>query len=109
VRAPVDNLDGTYTEFQGWADTSQIEVVAVSLNGDERLALRRAIKRVLQVNLEIFEALGLSDIELSLSDQEDYAKETQLFMTSASISCTCLSFVQITRPSLQSVTSTAIY
>lgn len=110
VFPPVDNGDGTLTEFEGWIVSTQVEVVAVSLNGDERLALRRALARVLEANLLIFEGLGLQDIEVTISDSEDFAaKAAPLFFTSASISCSSASFVTITRPAFQSISASTIF
>ena len=70
LEADVIGLDSV-TSTDGWLERSSVTVVGWSLNPDERIALRRAIKRILQANWAVFEALGLSLIEWTQRDQED--------------------------------------
>lgn len=69
--APDLSLVETWQEGEGFLLRNQITVIAWSMNPDERIALRRAISRILTANLPIFEELGLQVAEWSQRDQED--------------------------------------
>ena len=86
--------DGDWFETEGWLARTVLNIGIVSLNLDERNALRRAVVRVMQANLTVFAAAGLSLIEFSLTDSEDLeSKNVPLFMAGGSFSCVSHSFV----------------
>jgi hypothetical protein len=75
-------------EGDGWFSNVGINIVGVSLNGDERSAMRRAIKRVVQANLALFEDLGLSQISLRQQDSEEPGENNAvLYLTAARFTC----------------------
>ncbi|HEY0205758.1 MAG TPA: hypothetical protein VGC15_16565, partial [Acetobacteraceae bacterium] len=86
--AGLDHLDdGDWFESEGWLARTNLNIGMVSTNLDERNALRRAVVRVLQANLGVFAAAGMSLIECSLSDSEDLeAKGVPLFLSGGSFS-----------------------
>jgi hypothetical protein len=103
---PIDNGDGTVTEFEGVVRRTQIDVVAVSQNGDERLELRKAVERVILANIPVFEGLGFSDVTISQADSEDFeSKNVPLFMSQTTLTGLSVSFVGKTLPALRSVNS----
>ena len=59
-------------DTEGWLTKYQVEIIAWSLNPDERISLRSAIKHIILGNLPIFDALGLLRIDLQMSDMEDF-------------------------------------
>lgn len=59
-------------EAEGWYDSVSLDVVAWSLNGDERKALRKAVKSVLIANLPVFHDAGLQGIDVQFSDHDDF-------------------------------------
>ncbi|CAH2606334.1 conserved protein of unknown function (plasmid) [Rhodovastum atsumiense] len=84
-----------WDDGEGWLSRVVLRVVAVSLNGDERIALRRAIKRIVIANLPVFKAAGLDQVEFSLSDHEDEGPKNSnaiLFMSVGQFSCIAPSY-----------------
>ena len=51
---------------------AQILIATWSLNPDERIALRKAIKGLLVANFPVFDAAGMSQFQISQSDTEDF-------------------------------------
>lgn len=64
-------LDWTVSE--GLLSRTQLEITAWSLNPDERIALRRALRMILLGNEAVFADAGLAEVEVSaLSDINDF-------------------------------------
>lgn len=66
------NIDGDWDEAEGWLTRVQLDIIAWSLNPDERIALRKALKRLLIGNLPVFADSGMDQVEFSISDTEDF-------------------------------------
>lgn len=66
----LDGLSGKWIEHEGWLADVRIEVTAWSLNPDERIALRKAVRRILVANLAIFDAAGLVEVAFEQSDRD---------------------------------------
>lgn len=67
-----DLFDGEdWVESEGWLAGVSLSIIAWSLNPDERILLRLAVKKVLIGNLGIFAQQGLSQVEISQTDAED--------------------------------------
>lgn len=72
----------------GWLARHQIDVMAWSLNPDERIALRQALKRIVIANLAVFDQLGVEQIEFSQSDSEDLQSyNAPVYMAQGLFSC----------------------
>lgn len=67
--------EATWNGHQGWLARIQLEIGAWALNADQRIALRKSIKAVVAANLPIFYDQGLLDIDLTMSDFEDFQSE----------------------------------
>lgn len=65
-------LGGQWGESEGWLARVDVDVIAWSLNSDERIQLRKALRRVILANLEIFDGFGLVQVNWSMSDAEDF-------------------------------------
>ena len=64
----------TETEFfegEGSLVRVSVNIIGWSLNPDERIALRRVVRRILNANLPIFEDAGFAMVEWTQQDQED--------------------------------------
>ena len=86
---------GGWEETTGWLSRVNLNIAAVSLNGDERIALRRAIRRVVQANMPIFYAYGFRNIEFAMQDTESGGGDAAiLFMTGGSFGCVAPAFVR---------------
>lgn len=80
--------DGTWTEKEGWLARTQLTIMGWSLNPDERIELRRALLRLVQANLPIFDFAGMVDIEFSQQDTEDFATHTvPIYQVLCTFSC----------------------
>lgn len=70
-----DTLDAEtdlWEDHDGWQAKTQLTIVGWSLNSDERIALRKAIRRIVLANLPVFDAALLLQIELNQQDVEDF-------------------------------------
>jgi hypothetical protein len=75
-------------EDVGVFQRTTLQIVGIALNSDQRLALRRALERVILGNLSVFYANNLTQVEWSFSDDEDFAGENvNLFRTVCAFSC----------------------
>lgn len=81
-------------EKEGWLARTQLTIMGWSLNPDERIDLRKALRRIIQANLPIFDFAGMTEIEFSQQDTEDF---TSYGPPVYQVLCTfsCLSPVQI--------------
>lgn len=71
--APGERGIGEFGELaEGWFSRVQLHVIGWSLNPDERLKLRVALKHAVLANLPIFESAGLQQIEMQQQDAEDF-------------------------------------
>lgn len=98
----------------GWYETeavqvrTQLSIVGVSLNPDERLALRRALQRAVLANLGVFSDCGLSHIDFSQTDTEEFGdKNAALYLTGGAFSCLSVAAVRGEAGEVVDVTSTA--
>lgn len=82
-------VDGRWVEHEGWMAAVKLEIVVWSLNPDERIALRKAVRRILVANLQVFDEAGMTEIEFSASDIDavngEYA--ANVYQTMFSFSC----------------------
>lgn len=89
----VRNADGNWTESEGWLSRVTLQVVGVTDNPLTRIALRRALRRVIQANFPVFEAHGLMLIDFQQKDLEDTNFNAPLYFTVGTFSCIAPAFV----------------
>ncbi len=66
-----DTQDGSkWEQYEGWLSRYRIGIVIWSLNPAERIALRKAIKRIIIGNLTIWDSYGIVMPDLTFSDSE---------------------------------------
>lgn len=63
--------DDGIEEATGWVASVSVDLIGWSMNPDERIALRKAIKRIVMANLSLFEGLGMTNVEFVQVDAED--------------------------------------
>lgn len=68
-----DPVTGLWSESQGWLARVQLTIVAWSKNPDERIALRRALRKIVIGNLEVFDSVGMLNIDFSQQDVDELA------------------------------------
>lgn len=62
------HLEDDWFESSGWIADVRLSIVGWSLNSDERITLRKAIRRIIIGNLPVFAAEGMDMIHFSMSD-----------------------------------------
>lgn len=66
--------DDVWDSFEGAYGRTDLTIVGWSVNSDERINLRKAIKSTLLANLPVFASHGLIQPEWSFSDTEDFVQ-----------------------------------
>lgn len=86
-----DFLNGGFDAMQtGWQASVMLEIVAWCQGGDERKALRQAIKSLVIANLEVFAFAGMQQIQLTVSDDEDCGHyPCPVYCSRLIFQCTC--------------------
>lgn len=64
-----------WNESEGWLARVQLAVIGWSLNPDERIELRKALRRLVIANLPVFDAQGMLEIEFSQQDVDAVSGE----------------------------------
>lgn len=68
-----DGFDGAdWQEREGWLGKQSLDIIGWSLNPDERIELRKAIRRILVGNLPVFDSAAITSVEFQFSDMEDF-------------------------------------
>lgn len=86
-----DPEDQTWLEQEGWLANVRVVIVGFSLNPDERLELRKAIRRVIVGNLTVLADKGIILPMLSLSDVDAVNGEygdTPMYLVTGEFTCT---------------------
>lgn len=103
----LDQFTGLFDDHEGWAAKTTLQVIGWSLNADERVELRKAIRRVIIANLGVFDEALLLQIEFSQSDIEDFATyNAPVYETVGTFTCVTPLNVNTPRDPITSVTST---
>lgn len=72
----------------GYPARDQISVIVWAQNGDQRIALRKALRRIILGNMPVFASFGMAEIEVTASDTEDFERyAAPIYQTIYSISC----------------------
>lgn len=89
AEAPTGIGDEAGRGSEGQFSRVAVNVVAVSLNNDERAALRRALKRIVLANMPVFDEAGLLQCEFAQTDDEELgANNAAVFRSLGSFACT---------------------
>lgn len=68
IEGQFDAIGGDWDEAEGWLANVSVTIIGWSLNSDERIELRKAIRRIVVANLTVFEGLGWYQVNLSQQD-----------------------------------------
>lgn len=90
-----DAIDGTWGDSDGWLANVRVAIIGWSLNGDERIELRKAIRRLVVANLPVFEAAGWSLVNLSQQDMDAVSGEYPAPLYQVMNTFTCLAPVRV--------------
>lgn len=79
----------SWGEAEGWLAGVQIIVMGWSLNPDERIELRKALRRIVVANLPVFDDAGMVEIQFAQQDTEDFGSYgAPVYQTLCTFSCT---------------------
>ena len=100
-----DQLEAKWLGTEGWLARTNLNVVGVSQNADERIQLRKVLRQVIQANLPVFAGIGFTLVEFSQSDSEQFSENNvPLYLTNGSFSCVSAAFVRDVAGTINEVT-----
>lgn len=81
--------ESEWNEHEGWLARVQIAVIAWSMNPDERIELRKALRRIVVANLSLFDAFGIIQVEFSQQDVDAVSGEfpAPVFQAAGTFNC----------------------
>lgn len=96
--------ENEWESSEGWLSRWQLTIVGWSLNADERMTLRQAIKAVLMGNLAVFDAAGMVQVDIQMSDTEDFESySAPVYMVTCNLTCMAPSIVTGIDPAIRDV------
>ena len=95
VEVDFPDLNGTWEAGEGWLSNYQLDIGGwVTGNPDTRIALRKAIKKVIIGNLPLFDQRAILLPVLTMSDTEDFESyAAPMYMAMGSFTCLAPSMV----------------
>jgi hypothetical protein len=90
-----DEAANQWTESEGWLASVQIAVIGWTQNPDERIALRKAIRRIVIGNLPVFDSAGMVQPEFSMQDVDAVSGEYPAPVYQAAGTFTCMAPVVV--------------
>jgi hypothetical protein len=67
-----DDGEGLWTEPEGYLAQVELTIIGWSLNPDERIELRKALRRIVIANFSVFDSYGIVTPKLTVQDMEDF-------------------------------------
>lgn len=78
----------TWSVGEGWLSRVTLTITGWSINPDERIALRKAIGRIVLANLPVFDDAGMDMVEFGQNDTEEFDRyPAAVYMTVGRFSC----------------------
>lgn len=97
-------LENEWESVEGYLSRWQLTIVGWCLNADERMTLRAAMKAVLMGNLAVFDAAGMMQVDIQMSDTEDFQSySAPIYMVSCTLTCVASSMVSGIDPAIRDV------
>lgn len=80
--------NGDWMETEGWLADVTLKITGWTLNPDERIELRKALRRIIVGNLSVFDASGILQIEPRWNDLEDFETfPAAVYLTECTFTC----------------------
>lgn len=92
-----DIVDEEWHESEGWLAAVKLSIVGWSLNPDQRIDLRKAIRRILIGNLPVFDDKGFIKIEFSSQDVDALGGEYNADIYQCMFNFSCIAPVRVGR------------
>lgn len=90
-----DAISEEWDEGEGWLARVSIAMIGWSLNADERIELRKALRRIVVANLPVFAAAGFLTVNLSQQDVDAVSGEYPAPLYQVMNTFTCLAPVRV--------------
>ncbi|HRQ04351.1 MAG TPA: hypothetical protein PK580_00145 [Nitrosomonas halophila] len=91
-----DEDEDVWEAQEGWLANVQVQIITWSLNPDERIEMRKAIRRIIQANLSIFDHEGMITIEISQRDIEDFTSyQAPVYQSMCNFSCQAPAYISM--------------
>lgn len=90
-----DQVGLQWLESEGWLAGVKLMITGWSLNSDERIELRKSIRRVIVANLPVFSAKGFEQIDLQMQDVDYLNGEFGVNVYTVSCSFTCFAPIRV--------------
>lgn len=91
----IDELTEQWDDLEGWYAKSTLNIIGWSQNPDERIELRKTLRRILVANLGVLDAAGLARVEFQLQDLDSVGGEYPTCVYQAMCTLTCLTPVRV--------------
>lgn len=96
-------------EVRGWLSHYQILVICWCINGDVRAEMRKSLTSLVQANLPIFEAAGMTEVEITFSDADDMnTYQVPMYQATCTLSCIAPTAIENRIPVIRDVFVTSI-
>lgn len=96
--------NNVWTEAEGWLARWSLSIIGWAMNPDERIALRKSIKRILLANLPVFDGLDMDLVEFDFSDSEDLTSyPAPIYQVNTQFSCLAPAYVTATTSAITDV------
>lgn len=70
-----DEVGFQWEESEGWLADVQLSIIGWSLNSDERIELRKALRRIVVANLPVLQSRGIDQVSLNQQDVDAVSGE----------------------------------
>jgi hypothetical protein len=101
-----DVIGNVWDETHGWIARAHLTVIGWSKNPDERIALRKSLRRLVIGNLPVFQGFGMTRIDFSQTDAEDMGSyPVPVYQTVGTFTCYAPAVVGTTADSITEVSS----
>lgn len=90
-----DSIGDEWTESEGWLANVSVTLIGWSLNSDERIELRKAIRRIVVANLPVFADEGWQQCSLSQQDIDAVNGEYPAHIYQVMSTFSCLAPVRV--------------
>jgi hypothetical protein len=107
----LDELDPAtdlFIDAEGWWAHVELAVIGWSKNPDERIALRKVLRRLVIGNLAVFDAAGLLQIGFNQTDVNEMSQSPPIYASEGRFVCLAPAAVRSEVDQVTDVTSTAI-
>lgn len=99
----------SWDSAEGWLSRWSIGISGWCLNPDERIALRKAIKRIVLGNLAVFSDAGMLNIDLNQQDAEDFERySAPVYLINGTLTCAAMSLNSALEGAIRDVNITQI-